>query len=170
MPIIYHEFEERILNAVAHVQVNPDSIIWKIARDFDVLPQRLRYRLKPSRSKMTESRQNKKLSHAEALALYRILDRLDICGFPARVSFVKNFANDILRRSSLDPSSDPPTVNPMWPQRFPKRHPRYSVRKLKPLATERQKTSRSYGIFKLISKDLKPYVNIVISYQRIFII
>src|SRR5271168_2277454 len=85
MPVTYHEIEERIGEAVAHIQENPHSNISKIAREFDVRHQRLRHRLKTGRSKITENGQNKKLSPAEKLALYHFLDRLDATGFPARI-------------------------------------------------------------------------------------
>jgi hypothetical protein len=140
MPVTYHEIEERIGEAVAHIQKNPHSNISKIAREFDVPCQRLRYRLKTGKSKITENGQNKKLSPAEELALCHFLDRLDATGFPARIPFIKGFANDLLRRNHTDPTTDPPSVSHMWPQRFLDRHPEYSVRKLKPLAIERQKT------------------------------
>ena len=130
MPVTYHEIEERIGEAVAHIQENPLSNISKIAREFDVPYQRLRYRLKTGRSKITENGQNKKLSPAEELALCHFLDRLDATGFPARIPFITGFANNLLRRNHTDPTTDPPTVSHMWPQRFLDRHPEYSVRKI----------------------------------------
>ena len=130
MPVTYHEIEERIGRAVAHIQENPHSNISKIAREFDVPHQRLRHRLKTGRSKITENGQNKKLSLAKELTLYHFLDCLDPTGFPARIPFIKGFTNDLLRRNHTDPTTDPPSVSHMWPQRFLDHHPEYSVRKL----------------------------------------
>jgi hypothetical protein len=53
MPITYQEIEERIANAVEYLSNFPDAKIAKVARDFDVPDQRLRYRLKTGRSKIT---------------------------------------------------------------------------------------------------------------------
>ena len=125
MPVTYHEIEERIGEAVAHIQENPHSNISKIAREFDVPHQRLRHRLKTGRSKITENGQSKKLSPAKELALYHFLDRLNATGFLTRISFIKDFANDLLRRNHTDPTTDPPSVSHMWPQRFLDRHPEF---------------------------------------------
>jgi hypothetical protein len=67
MPITYHETEERFLNAVAYVQASPDADISKTALDFDGPPQRLQYRLKTGKSKITQGGHNKKLSYKRNL-------------------------------------------------------------------------------------------------------
>ena len=136
MPVTYHEIEERIGEAVAHIQENPLSNISKIAREFDVPYQRLRYRLKTGRSKITENGQNKKLSPAEELALCHFLDRLDATGFPACIGLIKSFANDLLRSNHTNPTTNPSSVSHVWPQCFLDRHLKYSTRKLKPLAAK----------------------------------
>ena len=62
MPVTYHEIEDRIVQAVEYVADFPDANIAKTARDFDVPPSRLRYRLKTGNSRISVGRQNKKLS------------------------------------------------------------------------------------------------------------
>jgi Tc5 transposase DNA-binding domain len=136
MPVTYHEIEDRIIQAVEHVADFPDADIAKTARDFDVPYNQLRYRLKTSNSRISADGQNKKLSPAQELALCHFLDRLDTTGFPARIGFIKSFANDLLRSNYIDPTTDPPSVSHIWPHRFLNRHPEYSTRKLKPLVIE----------------------------------
>jgi hypothetical protein len=140
MPITYQEIEERIANAVEYLSNFPDVKIAKIARDFDVPDQRLRYRQKTSRSKITQSEHNKLLSEAEELAFYHILDRLNASGFLTRIGFVRGFANNLLTRNHTDPTSSPSLVSQMWAQRFLDRHPKYSKRRSKPLAAERRES------------------------------
>jgi hypothetical protein len=77
MPVTYQEIEDRITEAVEYVSNFPDAKIAKVARDFDVPDQRLRYRLKTGRSKITQSGHNKLLFEAEELALCHILNRLN---------------------------------------------------------------------------------------------
>jgi hypothetical protein len=137
MPVTYHEIKERISNAVAHYQDFPDAKIAKVARDFDVPPHRLRYRLKNGKSRIDSGGHNKKLSPAEELTLYHFLNRLDATGFPARIGFIRSFANDLLKRRHLDFTTPPPSVSLMWPQRFLDRYPEYLTRKLKPFAIKR---------------------------------
>jgi hypothetical protein len=115
MPITYQEIKKRIADAVEYLSNFPDAKIAKVARDFDVPDQRLRYRLKTGRSKITQGGHNKLLSEAEELALCHILDRLDASGFPARIGFVRGFANNLLTRNYTDPTSSPPLVGQMWP-------------------------------------------------------
>jgi hypothetical protein len=64
MPVTYHEIENRIIQAVKYVADFPDANIAKTVRDFDVLYNRLRYRLKTSNSRISAGGQNKKLSPA----------------------------------------------------------------------------------------------------------
>jgi hypothetical protein len=102
MPVTYHEIKDRITQAVEYVADFPDANIAKTARYFDVPPNRLRYRLKTGNSRISAGGQNKKLSPAQELALCHFLDRLDTIGFSARISFIKGFANDLLRSNYID--------------------------------------------------------------------
>jgi hypothetical protein len=129
MPVTYHEIKDRIAQTVEYVIDFPNANIAKTARDFDVSPNRLRYRLKTGNS---AGGQNKKLSPTQELTLYHFLDRLDTTDFPARISFIKSFANN-LQSNHTDPTINPLSISYIWPQRFLNRHPEYSTRKHKPL-------------------------------------
>jgi hypothetical protein len=105
MLVTYHEIEERISEAVAHCENFPDAKIAKIARDFEVLDHRLRYRLKIGKSRIDSGGHNKKLSPTKELALCHFLNYLDATGFPARIGFIRSFVNNLLKRSHLDITS-----------------------------------------------------------------
>ena len=64
MPVTYHEIKDRIIQAVEYITDFPNANIAKTARDFDVLPSRLRYRLKTGNSRISAGGHNKKLSPA----------------------------------------------------------------------------------------------------------
>jgi hypothetical protein len=114
MLVTYYKIEERISEAVAYYENFPDAKIAKIAkitRDFEVPDYRLRYRLKTGKLRIDSGEYNKKLSPTEELALYYILNRLDIIGFPARIGFIRSFINNLLKRSYLDIITPPPLIS-----------------------------------------------------------
>jgi hypothetical protein len=111
MPVTYHEIKDRIAQAVEYVTDFPNANIAKTTRDFDVPSNRLRYRLKTGNSRISAGRQNKKLSPAQEFTLCYFLDRLDTTGFPARISFIRSFINNLLRSNYINSITDPSSIS-----------------------------------------------------------
>ena len=129
MPESYETIERRLLDAVASLNTQNPPLIAKTARDFNVPYQRLLGRYHGRQSKQERPAVGRKLNNDEELAVYLYLDHLDKIGTSARYRMLAHCANSILKRSHDDPTTLPPTVSRMWPQRFLQAHPQFQIRK-----------------------------------------
>jgi hypothetical protein len=106
----YSKIEDRIRNALEHIDALKNPNIAATARQFDIPEHRLRYRYKFGASRIECGRHNKKLLDTQELAVLHWLNRLDEFGINARPSMVAGVANYILSQSLDTPS----TVGGKW--------------------------------------------------------
>jgi len=68
-------------------------------------------------------------------------------GTSTRYNILAQCANSILKRSYNDPTTSPPTVSRMWPNRFLKAHPEFKIRKQQPLDIARKNAHDPEAIY-----------------------
>ncbi|OAQ58169.1 DDE superfamily endonuclease [Pochonia chlamydosporia 170] len=126
--------EARIQEAVRYVDDFPDAKVAKVAREFGVPRNRLRYRLQGRPPKIGRPAVNLKLSRPEEAALCRYIDRLDNINLAVRPEFITDAANHILRERSGRADL---VIGSKWTSRFLKRHGYFKTLQKK-LHSERQ--------------------------------
>jgi DDE superfamily endonuclease len=137
MTSTYRQEEERIQLALSAIHDAQTPNITRIARIFECNARRLRYRWKTGKSKITSGGKNKRLSDSQSKALCRILDRLDRTGLPATIPMLRSIGNHLLLDAS-DPKTPPAPLGSLWVKRWLTAHPKYKIKKGKPLATLRK--------------------------------
>jgi cell division septum initiation protein DivIVA len=133
----YRHEEERIQRALDAIKDAPNPNISQVARTFNCNVRRLRYRWKTGKSKITEGGKNKRLDNSQSKALCRILDRLDRTGLPATIPMLRSIGNHLLLNVS-DSETPPQPLGPLWAKRWLTAHPKYKIKKGKPLAILRK--------------------------------
>jgi hypothetical protein len=133
----YRHEEEKIQRALGAINDAQNPNITRTARIFGCNARRLRYRWKTGKSKITSGGKNKRLNGSQSKALCRILDRLDRTGLPATIPMLRSIGNHILLNAS-DPQTPPAPLGPLWAKRWLNAHPKYKIKKGKPLATLRK--------------------------------
>ncbi|KJZ69725.1 hypothetical protein HIM_10894 [Hirsutella minnesotensis 3608] len=126
--------EARIQEALQYIGDFPDAKVAKVAREFGVPRNRLRYRLEGRPPKSGRRATNLKLSQPEETALCLYIDRLDNINLAVRPEFVTDAANHILHERSGQADF---VVGSKWTSRFLRRHG-YFKKLQKKLHSERQ--------------------------------
>lgn len=142
----YHQIEARIQKAIEHLKKNPDAKRAKVAREFDVPLQRLRFRLKGARP-MSEVRgvHGRRLSPDQDLALCLYLNKLIKLGLHPRLRMIETAATKLLMQDSIG-TTLPPPLSHSWSKRWMDRHPEFRKIKRKPLAAVRKNAEDSVVI------------------------
>jgi hypothetical protein len=123
------EIENRITEALGAIQSQEKPNIAKTAREFAVPYQRLLGRLK-GRASLTQRPPNgRKLNAAQEAASCKYIDSFDQDGTSITSTQIRKAANEILKESHTDPSTNSPVVSDHWIARFLKRHPEYYSRR-----------------------------------------
>ena len=103
MSAAYKEIEHRIEQAVAHMLKNPEAKRAKVARQFDVPLQRLRFRLDGRPSKSTvKSIHGRRLFFDQKLALELYLKKMIDFGLHFRLNVIKSAIMKLLLQNRLD--------------------------------------------------------------------
>ncbi|KID81257.1 transposase [Metarhizium guizhouense ARSEF 977] len=114
----------RVEEAVQYLRDNPNAKQRAVAKKFNIPRDRLRRRRSGVPPENGRHASNAWLTEPEEVALCRYIDRLDRMNLSIRKEFIKDAANLVLRERIAD--ATPPSVGPMWVDRFIKRH-NYSV-------------------------------------------
>jgi hypothetical protein len=117
MSFTYSEIENRIQQAIEYLKENPDAKRAKVARDFDVSSQRLRFRLleKPPASAVREIH-DRRLKPDQNLALELYIRKLISFDLNPRLNIIKSAATKLLMQDASE-SSPPPPISHAWATR-----------------------------------------------------
>ena len=129
----YWAQEARIEDAMIYLQINPDTSIAQVARDFDVRVGRLQRRCAEHYSKSSRSAAGKVLSDDMEDALCEYIEQLDSFSMSIRFPMLRKAANYLLAEAGIDR-----VVGDYWAHRFVQRHPEFFKRKQKSLAAARK--------------------------------
>jgi hypothetical protein len=143
MPSTPQRAEDRLQEALAAYQLNPEVKLAQIAREFNVPYYRLRARLKGRPSKIGLP-STTKLSQPQEIALCNYIDRLDRINLAVRKELIQSAANFILKEST-QPGQEVQQVGVLWVNRFIKRH-KYHCVPQKVLDMERQQAENLEAI------------------------
>ena len=122
MPQTSQNLEDRIKNAIAFYQSNPDQKKKPIAREFAIPYQTFLGRLKGAQPRQNRRPNNYTLNKSQEEALKRWIDQLDKAQQAPTPDRITRAANAILRRNHTGPTP-PRTVGKMWTYRFMDRLP-----------------------------------------------
>ena len=145
----YKKTEHRIQKAVTYLIKNPEAKQAKVARQFDVPPQRLRSRVngRPSKS-LVRGQHNKRLSPDQETALEIHLRKMIDLGLHPRLNVIQSPATKLLLQGRLgsNESTPPPPFSNAWSCRWLKRHSEFKKTKRKPIAAVRKNAEDSQVI------------------------
>ena len=145
MPDTYSDYEDRINDAIDALHSGSYTNCALAARDFDVAPRTLQRRWKGGDSKSTRPSTNKALTDEQEQAIRDYIERLDKINQCARPRMIVGAANYIIRFENR-------TIGHQWLKRFLARNPEFSVRKQKPLASERKDSHNVHDMAEYFSK------------------
>jgi hypothetical protein len=157
MSFTYSEIEDRIQQAIEYLKENSDAKRAKVARDFDVSSQRLRFRLlgKPPASAVREMH-GRRLKPDQDLALELYIRKLISFDLNPRLNIIKSAATKLLMQDASE-SSSPPLISHAWVTRWMQRHPEFQKIKRKSRAAVRKNAENS----EVIKRHFDQFVMVV---------
>ncbi|KAF5120969.1 hypothetical protein E5D57_013305 [Metarhizium anisopliae] len=155
--------EARIQEALRCIDDFPDAKVAKVAREFGVPRNRLRYRFQGRPPKVGQAASNLKLSQPEEAALCRYIDRLDHINLAVRSEFVTHAANYVLRERTGHADV---VVGTKWASRFLKHHGYFKkLQKSSILSTKLLRTSSGpISIIRVSGRSYKTLAYLLITY------
>jgi hypothetical protein len=103
MSFTYSEIENRIQQAIEYVKENSDAKRAKVARDFDVSSQRLRFRLlEKSFASVVRGMHDRRLKSDQNLALKLYIRKLISFDLNSRLNIIKSAATKLLMQDASE--------------------------------------------------------------------
>ncbi len=109
MSSTYSEIEDRIQQAIEYIKENPDAKRAKVARDFDVSSQRLRFRLlEKTPASAVRGMHDRRLTPDQDLALVIYTRKLITFDLNSRLNVIRSAATKLLMQNASESSSPSP--------------------------------------------------------------